>query len=96
MTTTAEKIAVMQAYERGEDVEFYNYQLEKWMGLTGPTGMEPEWSWKKYYYRIKPKEPKVIWVWQDSSGRTHVERSLSGCPANLSAVKYREVIDEQS
>ena len=95
MTTTAEKIAVMQAYERGEDVEFYNYQLEKWIGLTGMTGMEPEWSWKKYYYRIKPKEPKVIWLVK-TEGRNIVHYSAASCPAGLKAVKYMEVIDEQS
>jgi hypothetical protein len=56
MTTLAEKIAIMQAYERGEKIEFYTDEGWKlWAGVY-----EPSWNWPNYEYRIAPLEPKKI------------------------------------
>lgn len=53
--TTKEKIEVMQAYTRGEEIErrSANCEEDEWAfaGL-------PVWNWEKFKYRIKPKEPK--------------------------------------
>ena len=53
--TTREKIEVMQAYTRGEEIErrSANCEEDEWAfaGL-------PVWNWEKFKYRIKPKEPK--------------------------------------
>jgi hypothetical protein len=55
VTTTAEKIAVMQAFEDGEAIE--RLDCGKW----SPFNYEPSWNWYKYSYRIKP-QPKIIYV----------------------------------
>ena len=53
--TTEEKIKVMQAYTRGEEIErrSANCEEDEWAfaGL-------PVWNWDNFEYRIKPKEPK--------------------------------------
>lgn len=52
--TTKEMIEVMQAYERGEEIEFRLADCEdRW----APT-ISPLWNWEKFEYRIKPKETK--------------------------------------
>ena len=55
--TLREKIEVMEAFERGEEIE-YRYKIEDqdiW-GYTDPT--QPSWDWDSYDYRIKTK-PEV-------------------------------------
>nr|DAV26569.1 MAG TPA: hypothetical protein [Caudoviricetes sp.] len=53
--TTKEKIEVMQAYTRGEEIErrSANCEEDEWAfaGL-------PVWNWEKFKYRIKPKEKR--------------------------------------
>lgn len=52
MKTTKEMIEVMQAYERGEQIEaFYN---GVWEDIY-----IPEWSWGLRDYRVKPKKSYV-------------------------------------
>ena len=56
--TLKEKIEVMQAFERGEEIE-YRYKIEDqdiW-GYTDPT--QPSWDWDSYDYRIKTKPKQV-------------------------------------
>lgn len=52
--TTAEKIEVMQAYERGEEIEysvpFSGLDFAKW-----DFPHEPNWNWERCDYRVKPK-----------------------------------------
>lgn len=55
-TTLAEKIAVMQAAERGEEIEGRYLWNESWMNT--PT---PAWNWDEFDYRAKPKLQK-FWV----------------------------------
>lgn len=59
MSTTAEKIAVMQAYERGEKVEFHHKTQPPDMWST-ITISEPAWDWSDFSYRIAKSEPKVV------------------------------------
>lgn len=61
--TLAEKIAVMQAAERGEEIEGRHLRSKSWMYI--PT---PAWDWDKYDYRVKPKTQK-FWVLFDTNGR---------------------------
>ena len=52
--TTKEMIEVMQAYERGEQIEFRMKTIpenDKWGTMT----QEPEWDWRTFDYRVKPK-----------------------------------------
>ena len=53
MKTTKEMIEVMQAYERGEQIEFMDFSRE-WKDTTNPI-----WDWAIYDYRVKPK-PKYV------------------------------------
>ncbi len=56
--TLAEKIAVMQAAERGEEIEmkFNSEERESWQKLD-----DPLWNWGEFDYRVKPK-PQKFWV----------------------------------
>ena len=53
MKTTKEMIEVMQAYERGEQIEFMDCS-RKWKDTTNPI-----WDWIRYDYRVKPKKKFV-------------------------------------
>ena len=51
-------IEVMQAYERGEQIEFRMKTIpenDEWDTMT----QEPEWNWSDFDYRVKPK-PKYV------------------------------------
>lgn len=54
--TTKEMIEVMQAFERGEEIEVSCVNEDNWVHT-----MLPSWNWKEYKYRIKPifKEEKI-------------------------------------
>ena len=49
MKTTKEMIEVMQAYDRGEQIQLLN-RLGVWVDID-----MPEWSWGLRDYRVKPK-----------------------------------------
>ena len=52
--TTKEMIEVMQACERGEQIEYRMKTIpenNEWDTMT----QEPEWNWSDFDYRIKPK-----------------------------------------
>ena len=53
MKTTKEKIEVMQAYDRGEKIEFMDCRRE-WKDVY-----EPIWDWVHCDYRVKPKNSYV-------------------------------------
>ena len=53
--TLREKIEVMQAFERGEEIEVSYVKQAKWTDISNP-----DWSWGAYNYRIKPKPKQVV------------------------------------
>ena len=53
MKTTKEKIEVMQAYERGEQIQTKCYSID-WIDIVSPN-----WDWINYDYRVKPKKTFV-------------------------------------
>ena len=53
MKTTKEMIEVMQAYERGEQIQLLNID-GVWVDID-----MPEWSWGLRDYRVKPKTKYV-------------------------------------
>lgn len=60
--TTQEMIDVMVAYGNGEEIEYVRVgNSSEWK--TYPSG-EPVWNWDSYKYRIKPKEPEMIEVFE--------------------------------
>lgn len=55
MKTTKEMIEVMQAYERGEQIEEkLDGTTDKWHEVE-----EPLWDWAAFNYRVKPKKKYV-------------------------------------
>ena len=74
--TTKEKIEVMQAYTRGEEIEFRLADCEddRW----APTAL-PLWNWDNFEYRVKLEEPKF------KDGDEVVRKSFAGCsrPADI-------------
>ena len=54
--TLREKIEVMQAFERGEEIEFIFSNRNNWTTLIRP----PSWNWDIYKYRIKPKPKQTV------------------------------------
>ena len=53
MKTVHEMIQIMQAYERGEQIEFI-YEGMEWRNASNPA-----WDWNHFDYRVKPK-PKYV------------------------------------
>lgn len=93
MSTTAEKIAVMQAHEAGEVIEYANSGKSDWEEI-----IHPAWDWASFDYRIKPREPRVIWVNEYEGGGYLVFESESSATGHArsavrKAVKYVEVIE---
>ena len=58
--TTKEKIEVMEAFERGEEIEITKYGYNAWR-----VAKNPSWGWNDHEYRIKtePKQTVVIEKW---------------------------------
>jgi len=56
MTTTAEKILIMQAYTAGKNIECSSKYASEWIVTPNPC-----WDWHNVNYRIKPekKEPTI-------------------------------------
>jgi len=55
MTTTAEKIAVMQAFEDGAEIET-RFSCQ-WVMAENPI-----WNWNSYDYRVAEKPPRDMWL----------------------------------
>lgn len=99
--TTAEKIAVMQAYIDGKKIEYY-YGTSQWKECI----VEPSWDWSSCAYRIKP-EPKYRpykdadecfkevqkhegWAKETKSGLYFVCTSIKNCGYVLGGNTYKD------
>ncbi len=62
MTTTAEKIKVMQAFENGAKIQYKTRSQSDnmWSDWNLQHAGEPAWGWDVYDYRIKPDNPKPL------------------------------------
>ncbi|CUU84533.1 hypothetical protein [Campylobacter hyointestinalis] len=49
-----EMIAVLEAYIKGEEIEFSRVNADIWVHTRLPS-----WNWEDYKYRIKPKEEEI-------------------------------------
>lgn len=85
MTTTAEKIAVMQAFEDGKKIEAGPPGTHYW----GPQAT-PSWNWELFNYRVK-KEPREFWVNPDNGIAMLICDDF--VPENPSVVRVREVTE---
>ena len=70
--TLREKIEVMEAFERGEEVEHRDRLNDMWFASNFPA-----WNWKEFEYRIKPKPKQVVviekWLCEYCGGYVVVE-----------------------
>lgn len=66
-STTAEKIAVMQAYERGETIRWSLRHCTEWTPMSKKDNEEPRWNWEVKIYEIMPK-PRIFSVYGDEHG----------------------------
>jgi len=80
--TTQEKIEVMKAHVEGKEIESILYGMavmssqEKWTSDSNPS-----WDWGRKSYRVKPREPRRIWLEEYKNGCTYVnflKESASG------------------
>jgi hypothetical protein len=94
--TTAEKIAVMQAFEDGKEIQFRNNSRpDSWIDCPNPA-----WNWEMTDYRVKP-EPRVIWVNEYSDGlntwhyQTREDANINiGRRARIACRKFVEVMED--
>lgn len=55
--TLKEKIEVMEAFERGEEIEYIGSSRDKWEPVKSPS-----WNWALYSYRSKPKPKQTMTI----------------------------------
>ena len=92
-TTTAGKIAVMQAFERGDACE---WQYREGDGDRWTRVEVPSWDWDGIRYRIKPKDPRTVYVGFGANGYMMVNRSadyIEQYDGSLKIAKFVEVIE---
>lgn len=72
MTTTAEKIKVMQAFEDGLKIQLRGRGRERWEEVITTT---LHWNWEAFEYRIEPADPEPLECWanmyDDLAGETY-------------------------
>lgn len=96
MKTLLEKIAVMQAAADGKVIQTDFQRAGTWVDNPSPT-----WDWGVCDYRVKPREPKVIYVneYAHFASAAHLYKDHAIRAANSTvvrkAVKYREVIEDE-
>ena len=80
--TLREKIEVMEAFERGEEIEIKHRDSALDWILT----KQPTWNWNSSLYRIKPKPKQVIviekWLFEDKFGIKFVQEIEKDCVLN--------------
>lgn len=57
-TTTAQKIAVMQAFAEGKNIECLSFN-RTWSAFQ--KGHEPVWNWDDFDYRVAETKPSINW-----------------------------------
>ena len=68
----------MQAFERGEEIEYEKINKQDWTLMR-----IEEWNFEKYNYRIKPKPKQVVviekWLFKDKFGIKVVQEIEKDC-----------------
>ena len=95
MTQTLEyMVDVMTRAKAGEQVQFNNNDPDDhvWYDENDPT-----WNWVDYTFRIKPREPRVIWVseYDDGSLGDSLRIFKQYIPDDLRPIKFIEVLDDE-
>lgn len=98
MKTLAEKIAVMQAAERGEKIEYRTVAGTDEDWTPAPPG--PTFSWGSMDYRVAPKKPREFVIVCDHRGcPSHAQEVVDGrwdmyVEGALKTIRVREIVDE--
>ena len=61
MKTIEEKIAVMQAFADGKEIECFSLTQMKWIKVCSP-----RWDWFNDDYRVKPEPEYIPFTFEDS------------------------------
>lgn len=56
MMTPDEMIAVLEAFKEGKAIQ--GVSGDRWFDIQGT----PIWNFRNYSYRVKPAEPRELWV----------------------------------
>ena len=87
-------IAVMQAAKEGKEI-----QRRHLHGIDAPwiDTPKPSWNWSTFDYRVKPAEPRRIWVnmYDDRRGFAHPSREQANARADnyrVECVEFVEVV----
>ena len=97
--TLREKIEVMQAFERGEEIEHRDKLNNIWCDSNFPA-----WNWKEFEYRIKPKPKQVVtiekWLIYDNLSKSYsiaeesnIDCYISDDRAYLSKIKLLDTYE---
>ena len=83
--TLREKIEVMEAFERGEEIESSGIGINNWRKSNNPT-----WDWFSFEYRIKqkPKQTVVIEKWLCKSLTRGKEYFFEICTNDIDSYFY--------
>ena len=101
MKTIEEKIAVMQAFADGKEIEFTeNYLADKKWNYT----RDPLWNWSGTDYRVKPAHEYVPFTFEDaeqltgkvvrSKNENWVEMIIWCSNAGTSVDKYEDILSD--
>jgi hypothetical protein len=93
--TTEQKAKIMLAHAAGAEVEgalvatFENPSSGNW-GLD----RNPTWDWERIIYRLKPREPRRIWVNEYEDGSKFVHLNLDDAKAVNRAIVEQAKVTE--
>ena len=85
--STDEKIAILQAYEEGKKIQFYDSTSDHWC-----TTSEPLWNFHAHDYRVKV-EPREVYIEFCNSGDIYQTSTTQRHNPAKSWIKFREVLD---
>ena len=91
--TLREKIEVMEAFERGEEIEHRDRLNDMWFYSSFPA-----WNWKEFEYRIKPKPKQTVvlekWLVKTfDAGFKVIEASVGFIESHYSDVDKVKLLD---
>lgn len=101
MKTTAEMIAVMQAYVDGKEIEMCAYGTCDWLVI--PLNRQPLWNWGDYSYRVKPEPEYIPFTFEDAEflidkivkheTKPIIEKLISFGLESANAIFYEELLE---
>ena len=96
MTDIDHMIAVTQAFKEGKAIQSRN-RSHRDIDVCWRDDPEPSWDWAAFDYRVKPAEPRRIWVnmYCNRMGFAHASREqadANGGDVSTECVEFVEVV----